>query len=154
MKNKAEKDVTPDGQELAIKDINTNEILCNIYLVKKQEAKNEWAGFAPIKKAEIIFRSVFWLKTLKTDVFFTRFGTEIKHCQKLFVQLEASVRGILSKDIKKALPLLTDCFHYYSSFSVKYNAENPAWKPEGKRKSGFSTARLENLQHNLTFFHF
>ncbi|XP_044257777.1 betaine aldehyde dehydrogenase-like [Tribolium madens] len=119
------KDEAPNGETLSIKNVNNDEALCNIFvpeaatveavLKKLGEAKNAWFEIVPFKRAEIIHK----------------FGSEICKKQNLFAQLEVAIRGILSKDTKKVLPLLTDCLQYYSSFSLKYNSGNSSWKPEG-----------------------
>ncbi|KAJ8984709.1 hypothetical protein NQ317_004970 [Molorchus minor] len=55
--------------------------------------------------------------------------------------------GILSKDTEsKAVPLLAQYFHYYSSFAVTYSEEEPNWKPEGVAIGVFSNLNaLSNL---------
>lgn len=61
-----------------------------------------------------------------------RLAVEIEQNFDLLAQIETVTRGTLAKDTKrKVLPLLAQYFYYYSGFSVRYNDENPNYKPPG-----------------------
>lgn len=82
--------------KIHVPDIDTiNKIL-------SQGSNKKWSDLKPCERVKIL----------------NQIGIQIEKKAELFVQLEILTRGILGKDAKtKAIPLLSQYFHYYAAFA-------------------------------------